>query len=259
MTTASPSQTWPGALPCTSSSAAGRKAPRFESGIRELAQAQDDVARRQRRAHGPGRAGLVTAAALGAGVEVQELLPGEIGDLGDARRLLGCRYARQALRRLRIAHHQRSSRREDVLDLGERNQRDEGERHKPVKPPQSREPQRAAAMRREAGGIRAPRATSAPTGDHQRVSHTSGSAWSHTRRAASSTYPVKPMMTSVQRNAQSSRRYRGPHRNPGRRARGRAAHSRAWAAAASRGDTSCRAGRPRARRRRCRAPARTSR
>jgi len=48
----------------------------------------------------------MTAAALGAGIEIQELLPREVRDLGDSRLGLSVRNARQALRCQRIADHQ---------------------------------------------------------------------------------------------------------------------------------------------------------
>ena len=67
-----------------------------------------------------GRTGFVAAAALGAGVQVQQLLPGEVGDVLHARLWLLRGLARQTLRGQRIAKHQRAHGREDVLDLGDR-------------------------------------------------------------------------------------------------------------------------------------------
>ena len=46
-----------------------------------LAQVEDQVPRRERRPGGDGRAGDVAAAALRAGVDVEELLPGEVGQV----------------------------------------------------------------------------------------------------------------------------------------------------------------------------------
>ena len=148
--------TCPGALPWTSSSAAAGSGAGFERGVRKFPQAQDHVARRQRRADRAGRAGFVTAAALGAGIEVQQLLPVEVGDLGDARLGLRLGNARQALRRQRIAHHQRGRGREYVLHLGKRDQRDEARaragretttgRAAAAPPPRALEPERTHAL-----------------------------------------------------------------------------------------------------------------
>ena len=55
----------------------------------------------------------------------------------------------------------------------------------PVEPPEAM-PQHPAALRASGRARAVPAASAAPTGDHQRVSHTSGRARSHTSRAASS-------------------------------------------------------------------------
>ena len=52
-------------------------------------QVEDDVARRQALADGVRRADIGTAAALGAGVEVEEVLPGEVAEVIDAEALRG--------------------------------------------------------------------------------------------------------------------------------------------------------------------------
>ena len=75
------------------------KGARFERRLREFAQAQDHIARRQRRTDGARRTGFVAAAAFGAGIEIEQLLPVEVGDLGDARLLLRFGDSRQPLRR----------------------------------------------------------------------------------------------------------------------------------------------------------------
>ena len=178
--------TCPGPLPWMSSSAASGTTPDSSVALGKFPQAQYHVAGRQRRAHGARGAGFVAAAALGAGVEIQQLLPIEIGDLGGPDLCLRLGDARQPLRRQRVAHHQRGRRREDVLDLGEGDQRDEHQRDQSVKPPQA-VPQQPASACARARARAWPRATSAPTGDHQRVSQTSGRSCSQTSLAASST------------------------------------------------------------------------
>ncbi len=63
---------------------------------RQALQIENDVARREQLAHAVGRAGRRAAAALGAGVEVEQVLPGEAGQRVDAQRLRPARSRRAA-------------------------------------------------------------------------------------------------------------------------------------------------------------------
>src|SRR3990172_12742093 len=64
-----------------------------ERSLRDLAQVEDEIARRERVTGGGGRAGVVALAALRAGVELEEMLGRERGDRRVAD-LLGLRVRR---------------------------------------------------------------------------------------------------------------------------------------------------------------------
>ena len=89
--------------------------------------------------------------ALGTGIETEQLLPVQIRDVLVTGALLLLRYAWQALRRERVPEQQRRAGREDVLDLGGRDQRDEAESKYTVEPPQD-SAQHSGARDRQPGG-----------------------------------------------------------------------------------------------------------
>ena len=107
------------------------------------AQVEDQVARAERCAAGSGRTGLVAAAALGAGVEIEQVLPRELGDAAEAHFRLGVvsdgpagrRGLGQAAQGEGVAGGQRAEHGEDVLGLGPGNARDEGQGGDAVDPP----------------------------------------------------------------------------------------------------------------------------
>ena len=105
------------------------------------AQVEDQVARAERRATGGGWAGLVAAAALGAGVEVQQIFPRELTDAADPDvGLCVLRRGRdgkpgQAAEGEGVAGRQRTQHRDQMLRLGPGNRRDEGQCRDTVNPP----------------------------------------------------------------------------------------------------------------------------
>ena len=103
----------------------------------ELAQVEDHVARREGVARRIRRAGDVALAALRAGVERDEVLPGEIRDLPvpNLFRRRALRKGRQPLAREVVADADVRWAREHVHRLRERDRGDERERDDAVRPP----------------------------------------------------------------------------------------------------------------------------
>ena len=118
--------------------------PRPEGALRGMgAQVEDQIARAERCAAGGGRAGLVAASALGAGVEVEQVLPRELGDAAEADLRLGvvsdgsagrCGLG-QAAQGEGVAGRQRAEHGEDVLRLGPGDARNEGQGCDAMDPP----------------------------------------------------------------------------------------------------------------------------
>ena len=118
------------------------------------AQVEYQVARAERCAAGGGRASLVATAALGAGVQVEQVLPRELGDAAEPHFRLGVvcdgpagrRGLGQAAQGESVAGGQRAEHGEDVLRLGPGNARDEGQGCDAVDPP-------VGAAYRSGGGL----------------------------------------------------------------------------------------------------------
>ena len=105
--------------------------------LRELAQVEDEVARRERVAGVRRRAGCVALPALRAGVEVDEVLPGEVGDepVADLLRLGVLGQRQEPVAGAVVLERDVGRARDHVHGLRERDRGDEGERHDAVHPP----------------------------------------------------------------------------------------------------------------------------
>ncbi|MNQ97488.1 hypothetical protein D3C85_1131420 [compost metagenome] len=100
----------------------------------QQAQVEDQIAWAQWITAGTRRANIVTATALGAGVQVQQVAPGEVVYAADADgRIFG--YGRQTGDVQRVAHQQRTQCGDHVLALGPGYCGDETQRQHSVQPP----------------------------------------------------------------------------------------------------------------------------